>query len=96
MTKLSGTGKKFSTNEECPKKAFPSLRGGGSSVHDLYRWEDQTWLGLNGDAAIRARCWQEDGPWSRLAGQGLMPAKQKGEEFLPGIDFAIPLEDRPI
>jgi len=87
------TEKNSLMDKECPQKAFASLRGGGSSVHDLYRWEDRLWLGLNGDAAIRARCWQEDGPWSRLAEQGLMPAKQKGEGFLPRIEFAIPLED---
>jgi len=92
MAELGVTGPPPTKNKDCPKKAFPSLRGGGSTVHDLYRWENRLWLGLNGDAAVRARCWQKDGPWRRLSEQGLMPANQKGEGFLPGIEFAIPLE----
>jgi hypothetical protein len=92
LADLGLIGKKYLTNEECPQKAFPSLKGGGSSLHDLYRWENRLWLGLNGDAAVRARCWQKDGPWRRLSEQGLMPANQKGEGFLPGIEFSIPME----
>jgi SAM-dependent methyltransferase len=78
-------------NPECVVKAFPSMRGGGSQVHDLYRWRGRLWLGLNGDAAARANRWRETGPWQRLADRGLMLPLADAGKSMPGFELSIPL-----
>ena len=77
-----------------PECAFPELRGGGSQTHSVFNWRGGLWLGLNGDAAVRAIRWLKTDLSIRMVEQGFMPAMSTPAEGLPGFELGLQFESQ--